>query len=146
MSSFEAAIEEAPRGGAFVEVPPDVVEELGGGGRIPVLAEFDGIPYRGSVVRMGGASVIGVLKDIRETLGKGAGDAVTVELRPDSEERVVDLPVELADALASNPAAKAAFEALSYTHRREHAQHVAEAKRPETRQRRAIKTVESLSG
>ena len=49
-------------------IPSDVVELLGGGGRIPVVATFDGIQYRGSIVRMGGQPILGMLKEIRERL------------------------------------------------------------------------------
>ena len=145
MSRFSATIVEAPRGGAYVRVPPDVIEAIGGGGRIPVQATFDGIHYRGSVVRMGADSVLGVLKEIREKLGKTHGDEVEVTIERDEAEREVEIPVELASLLDAHPAARAAFEALSYSHRREHALHVAEAKKPETRERRARKTVEDLT-
>ncbi len=130
----------------FVSIPPDGIEALGGGGRIRVVATFDGIPYRGSIVRMGGVSVIGVLKEIREALGKGPGDELRVSLQPDLEERVVEIPAELEGLLEANPEARRAFDALSYTHRREHAGYVAEARKAETRQRRATKTIESLLG
>ncbi len=143
--SFRAVIESAPRGGAYVRIPKDQVDGLGGGGRIPVRASFDGVEYRGSIVRMGGESVLGVLKEIREGLGKGPGDEVEVTVELDVEEREVEVPVELARLLAANPAARKAFESLSYSHRREHAQHVAEAKQAETRDRRAYKTVEDLT-
>jgi hypothetical protein len=146
MTRFTATLEEAPRGGAFVAIPADVVESLGGGGRIKVAATFDGVPYRGSIVRMGGQSIIGVLKDIRETLGKEPGDEIVVQVEPDLEERVVEVPPELGALLEANPAARKAFDALSYTHRREHAGYVAEAKKVETRRRRAEKTIESLTG
>ena len=146
VSRFTATIEEAPGGGAYIRIPPDVIAALGGGGRIPVQAAFDGIRYRGSIVRMGGDSVLGVLKEIRETLGKVHGDEVEVTVERDEVEREVEIPIELAKLLEANPAARKAFEALSYSHRREHALHVAEAKKPETRERRAQKTVESLMG
>jgi bifunctional DNA-binding transcriptional regulator/antitoxin component of YhaV-PrlF toxin-antitoxin module len=144
LSGFVAILEEAPRGGAYVRIPPDVVEALGGGGRIPVRATFDGIEYRGSIVRMGGHSVLGVLKEIREGLGKTHGDELEVTIARDEAERVVEIPIELAKLLEANPAARDALEALSYSHRREHALHVAEAKKPETRERRARTTVEAL--
>ena len=120
--------------------------ELGGGGRIPVVATFDGVSYRGSIVRMGAESVLGMLKGIRDALGKGHGDEVEVSVEPDIQEREVEVPAELATLLKSSPAALEAFEALSYTRRREHASHVAGAKKPETRERRARKTVETLTG
>ena len=69
-------------------MPPSVVDGLGGGGRIKVIATFDGVEYRGSVVTMGGGHVIGVLKSIREQLGKSAGDRVTVTLTCDDAERL----------------------------------------------------------
>ena len=114
----------------------------------PVLTgtTFGGIAYRGSIVRMGGESVLGVLKDIRQELGKAPGDEIAVTVEPDAEERVVDVPPELAELLQASPTARKAFDALSYSHRREHALHVAEAKKPETRQRRAAKTIEALIG
>jgi len=55
-----------------------------------------------------------------------------------------ELPAELTDALAAAPDAKAAFEALPPSHRREYVQWVAEAKKPETRVSRAQKTVVRL--
>lgn len=55
-----------------------------------------------------------------------------------------ELPGELADALDAAPDAKAAFEALPPSHRREYVQWVAEAKKPETRVSRAEKAVQRL--
>jgi hypothetical protein len=143
---FEATITEAPRGGAFVVVPEEVVERLGGGGRIPVSARFDGEPYRGSIVRMGGEPILGVLKEIRDRLGKGPGDRLFVSVDRDEAPRVVELPEELAAVLAENPRARAAFDALSHSHRREHAAYVAEAKQESTRKRRAQTTLDRLLG
>jgi hypothetical protein len=74
---FEAVIAEARGGGAYVEVPGDVVAALGGGGRIPVQATFDGVAYCGSIASMGGCMALGILKQIRTELGgrgrSGAG-------------------------------------------------------------------------
>lgn len=145
ITQFEAVIEEGARGGALVEVPEGALEALGGGGRIKkVKATFDGEPYRGSVVRMGGRAVIGVVREVRATIGKQVGDPVHVVLTRDTEKRVVKAPVELAEALRERPAAKSQFDGLSYTHRKEYAEWVGEAKKAETRQRRAAKAVEML--
>ena len=146
LSGFVAILEEASRRGAYVRIPSHVVEALGGGGRIPVRATFGGIEYRGSIVRMRRDSVLGVLKEIREGLGKAHGDELEVTVVRDEAERVVEVPVELAKLLEANLAFREAFETLSHSHRREYALHVAEAKKPETRERRARKTVEDLSG
>jgi hypothetical protein len=142
---FTATIESADRGGALIDVPPHVVEQLGGGGRIKVRAQFDGIGYQGSIVTYSGRRVLGVLKSIREKLGKGPGDDLVVRLEVDTTQRRVEIPVELEQAFVSAPEARAAFEGLSYSHQREHVSHIVEAKKPETRQRRAMRTVERLT-
>jgi len=103
VSRFSATIEDAPRGGAYVRIPPEVIEALGGGGRIPVEATFDGFQYRGSIVRTGGNSVLGVLKEIRETLDKGHGEVVEVTVQRDEAAREVEVPIELARLLAPIP-------------------------------------------
>ena len=71
-------------GGAYVIFPWDI-REVFGKGRIKVHAEFDGIPYDGSIVNMGVKDsqgnvcyVIGVLKSIREKLKKGDGDSIHI--------------------------------------------------------------------
>ena len=143
MESFEAVIIEAPGGGAFVEVPHDVVTALGGGGRIAVTAAFDGIPYRGSVVSMGGPKILGMLKAIREELGKAPGDKVKVTVAVDAAERTVEVADDLAAALAT-AGARARFDQLSYSHQREYVQWIDEAKRPATRARRIDQTIERI--
>jgi hypothetical protein len=144
--TFEAVIEEADRGGAMVRVPADVVAALGGKGRIPVHAAFDGVAYRGSVVSMGGGDkVIGVLKSIRAQIGKGPGDVIAVSLEADVTKRTVAVPDDLRVALEGAGAADA-FAALSYTHQREHVAWVEEAKRADTRARRVAATVDRIAG
>ena len=82
---FDAVIHVDPEnGGAYVAFPWDLRTESGKG-RMKVRAEFDGIPYDGSIVNMGVKKedgsvcyVIGILKAIRNRLGKGNGDSVHV--------------------------------------------------------------------
>ncbi len=145
MSEFRASIEEARGGGgAWVQVPPPVVEELGGAGRIPVRATFDGVPYRGSVVSMGGgAMVIGILKDIRTKLGKAIGQEVLVTIELDQGPREVEIPEDLERGLAEAGLAEP-FAGLSFTRRREIAGGVSGAKKPETRKRRIEAALQEL--
>lgn len=143
MIEFTAIIEEADRGGALVQVPDEVAEVLGGGGRIKVRAEFDGTPYQGSVVTYSGRRVLG-LKAIRDQLGKGPGDEVLIRLERDDSVREVAIPPELEVAFGEVPGSREAFAGLSYSHRREHVEHILEAKQEETRRRRAKKTAESV--
>jgi hypothetical protein len=126
---FDAVIVDAGGGGAFVEFPYDVRQEFGTGGQVRVNATFDGQPYRGSLARMGGPRhILPMLKGIRKAIGKGPGDKVTVVLELDTEARTVEVPPELERAFSQHPEAKRAFDKLSYTHRKEHARAVAEAK------------------
>jgi hypothetical protein len=145
VETFEAAIVEADRGGAYIRVPAEVVAALGGKGRIPVQATFDGIAYRGSVVSMGGEKVLGLLKAIRTELGKQPGDRITVTLEHDQAERSVDVPDDLRAAL-DGAGLLSAFEALSYSHQREYVSWIADAKKAETRARRIGQTIERISG
>ncbi|MFD3400807.1 YdeI/OmpD-associated family protein [Kribbella sp. NPDC058693] len=143
METFEGTILVNDGGGAWVEVPGEVVAALGGGGRIPVQATFDGVAYRGSIASMGGCMALGILKGIRSELGKGDGDAVTVTVERDTAERTVDVPDDLAAAL-TEAGLREAFDKLAYSHRREHVQAINDAKKPETRQRRIGKALEML--
>lgn len=142
---FRASVRASGRGGGhLVDVPPKVVEALGGKGRIPVTATFNGVPYRGSIVRMGEGAVLGVKKDIMAQAGVSGGDTLRIEVRNDDAPREVEVPDELAKALKRNAVARRVFDGLSYSHRKEYARHVAEAKRPETRARRVERTIEML--
>lgn len=85
---FEAPLQLVPeKGGAYVVFPYDIRQEFGKG-RVKVHATFDGIPYDGSIVNMGmknedGSTcyIIGVLKAIRQQLGKTEGDVLAVTIR-----------------------------------------------------------------
>jgi len=144
MHEFDAEIRQGGMGGAFVEIPFDV-EQAFGRKRVPVRATIDGVPYRGSLVRMGGAChMLGVVKDIRQQLGRDVGDVVHVTIEEDLEERTIDVPADLAAALQQDAAAAAFFEKLSFTHRREYVQWIEEAKKEETRRNRVVKAVAML--
>ena len=145
-ATFRAPVRSSDRGGGghLVEVPPAVVEALGGKGRIRVTATFDGVPYRGSIVRMGGVAVLGVQKAIMAEAGVSVGDSLTVVVRNDEAPREVEVPEDLAEALARNDAASVAFDGLSFSHRRDYVEAINEAKRPETRARRVERTIQAL--
>jgi hypothetical protein len=115
-----------------------------GAKRFPVVATVNGYTWRTSVARMGGEFLVGLPKAVREAAGAQAGDTVPVTLALDAAPREVDVPEALAAALASDPDARAKFDALSYTHRKEYARWVEEAKREETRARRVEQTLAKL--
>jgi Bacteriocin-protection, YdeI or OmpD-Associated/Domain of unknown function (DUF1905) len=135
MERFRATLTEADRGGRWVEVPFDARERFGHT-RPPVRGTVNGTPFRGRLSAYGGTTYLGLRHEIREEAGLEIGDEVEVELEVDDDPREVDIPPALEDALAGDDAAREAFDALAFTHRREYAEWIADAKRDETRERR----------
>jgi hypothetical protein len=135
-----------PRGAAAAIVLDDEqVTAVGEGARrFPVVATVNGYSWRTSVVRMGGEFLVGLNRDVRRQAGVEAGDAVDVGLELDTAPRVVEVPEALAEALAADAQARAFFDGLAYTHRKEYAQWIAEAKREKTRERRVARAIEML--
>lgn len=142
---FSGVLSEASGpGGRWVECPFDAAKEFGEA-RPPVVGTVNGAPYRTRLMRYGGKTVMGLTRAIRDTIGAELGDELIIEIEKDTVPREVDVPEELAMALASDVPAGKAFEALAFTHRKEYAQWIAEAKRPETRQRRVAKALAMLN-
>ena len=136
MKRFTATLEDR-----YVIVPFDV-RALWGEARPPVAGTINGVAFRTRIAVYGGQSVLGFTNAIRAQAGVVQGDQVEIELELDEAPREIELPPELEVVLIGE--VRAAFDALSFTHRREYAEWVAEAKRPETRERRAAQTVEKL--
>ena len=143
---FKAKIQQAivGEGGAYILFPYDVEEEFGTRGRVPVNVTFDGVPYKGSLVKYGQPQhMLGILKAIREQIGKGPSDSVDVVMWKDEKERTVEIPAAFKKLLKSE-GLLAAFEKLSYTHRKEYVRWIEEAKKEETRERRVAKAIAML--
>lgn len=146
--SFDAIIETPTNGvdGAYITIPFDVKKEYGTGGQIKVKATFDGHPYRGIIVNMGsGGHVLGIRKDIREIIKKKKGNTVTVTLIKDTEKREVAVPNDLVLSLSKKKKDLEFFNSLSYTNRKEYVQWITSAKKPETRDKRLLETLNKLS-
>ncbi|HLX48205.1 MAG TPA: YdeI/OmpD-associated family protein [Streptosporangiaceae bacterium] len=135
-----------PRGPAAAVVLDDAqVAAVGEGAkRFPVVATVNGYTWRTSVARMGGEFLLGLNREVRESAGAQAGDEVEVRLELDAAPREVEVPEALAAALAADPRARASFEGMAFTHRKEYARWITEAKREETRQRRVQQAVEMI--
>lgn len=129
-----------------IRVPDDVVAALGGGNRPKVVATVNGHAWRTSIARMGGEFWLGASADVRVAAGISAGDAIELDVELDTAPRTVEVPDDLAAALAAAPVAKAAFDALSYSHQRQHVEAVLGAKAPETRARRVAAAIAKLGG
>jgi hypothetical protein len=135
-----------PRGpAAAVVLDPDDVAAVGEGAkRFPVAATINGHTWRTTVTRMGGEFLLGLNKEVRQAAGAEAGDTVEVHIELDTAPREVDVPEALATALQCDPVAQERYEALAYTHRKEYARWIAEAKREETRERRVAQALVML--
>lgn len=101
--------------------------------------------YRSTIAPMGGQFWIPLAAEHRNGAGVAAGEEIDVEVELDNEPRIVEVPADFAAALAREPAAKQAFEGMSYSHQRRHVLVIEDAKTPETRQRRIAKAVNDLT-
>ncbi|RBY74987.1 hypothetical protein DQ239_18355 [Blastococcus sp. TF02-09] len=139
---FRTTVTLAGKTATGLQVPDEVVTALGAGKRPPVVVTVGGHTYRSTVAPMGGASWIPLAAEHREAAGLTAGDEVTVGVELDAAPREVALPDYLAAAL--DDGARAFFDGLAPSHRKEWVRWVEEAKKPETRATRIEKTVASL--
>ena len=115
-----------------------------GAKRFPLRVTVNGHAWQATVAPMRGESLLGLSRAVREAAGVEAGDTVEVDLELDTAPREVDVPTALAAALAIDAQAREAFDRLAYTHRKEFARWIEEAKRDDTRARRVTQALEML--
>ena len=142
---FHAIIALHGKSATGIEVPADVVAALGQSKRPKVTVTINGYSYPSTVGVMGGVSLIPVSADVRAKAGVAAGDEVDIDLVPDTAPRTVEVPADLAAALASVPAARQAFDKLSYSGQQRYVLGIEQAKTAETRRRRVEKAVTELT-
>jgi hypothetical protein len=129
-----------------IEVPPEVIEALGAGRKPPVQVTVNGYTYRSTVAVMGGRYMISFSSDKRAATGIQGGDPITVDLEVDTAPRTVEVPDDLAAALAEASGAREAFDALAPSARKAHVTNVESAKAAQTRERRIAAIVAKLGG
>lgn len=133
---FDAVVALGRGGGPCVRLPADAADVFGTRARFPVRAWFNEAAYVGSTMPMGdGTFCLGLSKAVRAEAAIGLGDTIRVVVERDDAERAVEVPADLAAALEAAGLADR-FAAMAYTHRKEYARWILEAKRPETRSRR----------
>jgi hypothetical protein len=137
---FTAELERVGKTSARFPVPFDLREAFGRA-RPPVKVTIGGHTWRTTPGVYGGVGYIGLNRGVRAAAGVDAGDRVRVAMELDTEPRTVEPPEDLRAALEAEPGALATYQALSFTHRREYAEWVEGAKRPETRTKRVAETV-----
>jgi len=127
------------------DVPFNTQEVFGTRARVPVRGTINRFPYRSSIFPMGGkCHMMVVNREMREGAKVKAGDTAKVVMELDDAPRTVAVPADLKKALAGNLAAQAAFDKLSYTHRKEFVKWITEAKQTETRQGRLARTLDMV--
>ena len=127
-----------------LEVPPEVVEALGGGKRPAVIITINGHAWKSRVAIMSGRYLLGLSIANRKAAGIATGDEVEVEVEIDAEPRVVAEPADFTRALDADPVARTAYDRLSYSRKREHVLAIESAKKPETRIRLIEKALAML--
>ncbi len=142
---FTTQIELGGKTATGFRVPAEVVEALGQGKRPKVIVTIGPHTYRSTVAVYGGEFMLPLNASNREAAGVSAGETTDVTVELDQEERTVEVPDDLARALARQPGATGAFAALSYSKQRERVQSVTAAKRPETRDGRIARIIAELT-
>ena len=141
---FTTTILASGKNNTGIPVPESVVTALDAGKRIPVVVTIGGHSYRSSIVFYGGQFLISLSAENRAAAGVGAGDEVVVGVELDDQPREVEVPADLAEALAGDADAAAAFAALSYSGKRAIVLSIEGAKTQETRDRRIAKAIADL--
>jgi hypothetical protein len=141
MATFKTTVlQAADMNATGLPVPAAVVDKLGGGKRAKVTVTLKGYTYRSTVAVYRGEFFLPLAAVHREAAGVKGGQSVQVTVELDTAPREVEVPNDLAAAL-KKAGARAAFDALAFTHRKEHVRAIEEAKAPETRARRIAKAV-----
>lgn len=141
---FSAELLLARRTATGIEVPQAALDALDGGKRPKVRVTIGAYTYRSSVGSMDGRAMLPVSAEHRAGAGIAAGDRVEVTLELDTAPREIELPDDLAEALAAAPAAREFFDSLSYSRQNWFVSTIESARRAETRRRRVERAVEML--
>ncbi len=140
-TKFKTTIESHGKTATGFIVPPEVVESLNAGRRVPVRVTVGAYTYRSTVAPYRGVFMLPLAAEHREAAGVAAGQEVEVLLQVDTEPRVVEVPPDLQAALDADPAVSAAWDNLSYTHKKEHVRAIETAKSADTKKRRIDKVL-----
>ena len=129
----------------YFDIPLDRMQLLGAKGQVKVKGTINGHPFRTSARPHGnGSHYIVVNKSIRDAMGVTQGDVVKVEMDRDTAPRTVEIPADFADVLGAQGEKQEAFEALSYSRKKEFVEWIESAKKEDTRRRRIAGSLEML--
>ena len=120
----------------YVPIPPDVFEAIGAP-RI-VVGQIEGVRFRRAVQARRANPHIALGRAVLREMGLGDGATAHVEIAAAPDPDAVHLPAELVEALRQDPEAAERFTSFTPGKQRSLALHVSGARRPETRERRAL--------
>jgi hypothetical protein len=141
---FHGTVHQSGKTATGIEVPEQVVTDLGSTRRPAVRVTINGYTYRSTIAPMAGSYWIPVSAEVRERAGVSANDQVEVGVELDTEPREIEVPSDFAAAIEADVDAKKFFDGLSYSKKRWHVLSVESAKTDETRQRRIAKSIDML--
>jgi len=142
---FRAKIDGKEAGVVAAITPPvDVPQMFGTRGRVPVRGTINGFPFRSSLMPCGGPHMMPINRALCRGAGAKPGDIVEVVMERDDEVRTVEPPAELKKELAKSKKAQERWEKLAFTHKKEMANYMLEAKQVETKKRRLAKVMDIL--
>lgn len=146
MATFDTIARRDGKTAVGIPVPESVVESLGAGKRVPITVTVNGHTYRSSVALYRGEYLIAFSAENRAAAGVEPNDPISVTIEVDDQPRSVEVPDDLAAALAASATAARAWEKLSYSNQRAQVLSVEGAKTAETRARRIEGAVAKLEG
>jgi antitoxin component of MazEF toxin-antitoxin module len=127
-----------------IRIPEEGIKALNSGKKPKVVVTVNSFTYRTTVAVMGDAFMIPLSQERRAEAKVQPGDEIEVTLELDTEPRTVEIPADLAAALAQKPGATEAFDKLAFSIRKEHVRQVESARAAETRTRRIASIVEKV--
>ena len=142
---FKARIQGKEAGVVAAITPPvDVPEHFGTRGRVPIRGTINGFAFRSSLMPMGGCHMMPVNRALCQSAGVKPGDTVDMVMERDADARTVEAPPALKKELAKNKKAQERWEKLAFTHKKEMAISIRDAKQEETKKRRLDKVMNVL--
>lgn len=142
---FDATLDLDGKTATGITVPPEVVTALDGGKRPRVVVTINGSSFATTIGSMQGAFKIPVSAERRKLIGAEAGDSVTVSLALDTAPADVEVPADLAAALAGDTGSAEFFGGLTASQKKGFIAPIEEAKSAETRARRVDKALQALA-
>lgn len=129
----------------FAPIPADVSDTAAWKAKMRVRGSIDGVPLRSSLMAGSRELFVVIAKELRDKIGKQAGDVVKMTLGPDTSINKVNVPTDLKKALSTNEKARVSFEKMASSHKKAYVQWITQSKTKETRANRIGKAVQQIS-